>query len=95
MVQCVLLKKDTAPERKSPLLDGYKRAGQHSIVIFCYITYNSKRLGYYGQTASVVRNSNITESMLRSSLPLTLPPSWGIVPYLTYLLICIDNTHKQ
>ena len=38
----------TKTERKSPLFDGYKQAGQHSIVLFWYSTYNSK-LGHWGQ----------------------------------------------
>lgn len=42
LIETKTRKWQTKTERKSPLFDGYKQAGQHSIVLFWYSTYNSK-----------------------------------------------------
>lgn len=63
-------KKTTQTERKSPLFDGYKQAGKHSIVIFWYSTYNSK-LGHWGQPPRFIKQKTV-QSIHASSKTLTL-----------------------
>ena len=52
------IKSQKETERKSPLFDGYKQAGQHSIVIFWYSTYNSK-LGHWGQPPRIKKQKTV------------------------------------
>ena len=68
LVKFVLIKQNiTQTERKSPLFDGYKQAGQHPIVIFWYSTYNSK-LGHWGQLPRFKKQKQYRVSMLLSKL---------------------------